>query len=1474
MFPSDYLGSPLDIQSLDSTTLPDRHQAALATVFAAIVGDAACPPPPAITHPSQAPSPSAVDNSLHLSQHESCILMFLFSALFLQLPSSVPRCGAAPGGTKSAADHVSHRLAAWRSSNPADLRQLFAHAGLCHDASGTPASPGPPSESPNASSGPALDRVDVQWTLGHRAGPNHHDDQADHTLANRNVAQTGHGSRAHTPGNLSASAPASKEEADKRLYRRVHHLIRKDRCGKALALLARLPFLDPAQPECRERVHALHPRADPERAAGATHADTADRLLASTPQADLPVAVSAAAICKAITLSPCESSPGPDGMRFEHLKSLLNLSKRSEAPLANAGTAALDALTAFVNTAANGQLPPEFRKPFLAARLFLLEKKPGEPTPRPIAVRGACARLVARALLVGRDSRIRDALGHQQLGVSASCGAEGIALAMRQYLQLNKHVIAWDAANAFNTIDRHAVLQQVAALFPDLLRWTAFAYSAETPLFAVSPTMATSVLDPLAHVFRFSSAEGVQQGDPLASLLFCLALKPALDELTAVLRVAEPPPDEQALVPQTLALDGAGARNLCSEPFVISALMDDIDVAASPAAALICIECLPHILKKHCNLEINWRKSIVHPPLPSHPDARATFSRACDRGGGTPTETHDGLRCLGVPISARTLDEGFRPPVGSDNYVQAFLDSACASATAKMDQIVAYVQWSATAVSHSATLAASSSRRGRARRRRGAAHFHRRPHTPPQHVLDGVCLLLHCVLPRLTYLLRVAPPQLTDKATQVFDTSFLRAFSTITGVDPESFQPMQRPLTPDQALRALQLSLPWRHGGAAIRSLHALRARAYTAGCVDAERIAVTLTAGPSSAGSATLEKLPFASELGFSAALRDVLRQASIADAEAHERYSRLPPWKARLTPAPGLNAIENGIKENCITVLARDPYWSSDRLRLQHSITLALETAAFQRGLNPPIPVGTVRSAVVQSGCNRLAALAMKGVGAWMRTVPVDPALSLTDAEYKDSIRYTFALPRVPAFRVGKRCPRGPSCALRGRRASLAAAPLMPTSGSPSRPDASSLAAAGSVSQALPVSDSHGLHSETCTGGLWSDRHDRIQDLFRDMGRDAGLSARLARVADLAHPAPSLQKADLVFTGFEDTDFHSNAFPPFDTTRPLVVDFTCAVLLDGKGAETAGADVSFLWKDPHAELKRKDDEKVRKHGAAAEAHHSTFWPAAVTLDYGLGRSATLLYKLLAAAARRNGHTMWRWHRTWRPRFAAYRARQRFATISHVLGAPPSCVSDPTPALAPRRRAHATAPDLDTDVSRALVPPSTAGSLQSPQIWPGEDAPGPLLTHDFQGPAHSHSSALHPADSSAGVNTGTTAFAAPPPSDGLASAMVGPLGGGTFNPGAVTGVGSGLASSPAASSPLGGFAAASASGLGVVDSGAVTGSVLAPSPSRRGSGSLSSLLPSGPLPPPPPLPSFSPSPTSPSRLPLPLPNHSPTSLS
>jgi hypothetical protein len=258
--------------------------------------------------------------------------------------------------------------------------------------------------------------------------------------------------------------------------------------------------------------------------------------------------VSLSDVCHAIAQSPRESCPGPDGLRFEHFKSLLALSKRPETFLNNAGTTALDAFTSFVNVAASGRLPQWYRDPFLAARLFLLQKQVGVLTPRPIAVRGVSARLVAKSLLVDREADIQKALGHQQVGVAVSCGAEGIALAMRQALRMHLHTVAWDAKNAFNSVDRHKVLEQTAALFPDLLEWTAFAYSNETPLFAVSST-APEGGDPLAHVVTFSSAEGVQQGDPLASLLFCLAVKPALDELTAELqktsdeeRAGPPPP--------------------------------------------------------------------------------------------------------------------------------------------------------------------------------------------------------------------------------------------------------------------------------------------------------------------------------------------------------------------------------------------------------------------------------------------------------------------------------------------------------------------------------------------------------------------------------------------------------------------------------------------------------------------------------------------------------------------------------------------------------------------------------------------------------------------------------------------------------------------------------------------------------------------------------------------------------------------
>jgi hypothetical protein len=61
-------------------------------------------------------------------------------------------------------------------------------------------------------------------------------------------------------------------------------------------------------------------------------------------------------------------------MRFEHFKAMVALSTSSSA-FADVGAASLDAFTGFVNLAAGGDLPDWYREPFLAARLFLLQKQ-------------------------------------------------------------------------------------------------------------------------------------------------------------------------------------------------------------------------------------------------------------------------------------------------------------------------------------------------------------------------------------------------------------------------------------------------------------------------------------------------------------------------------------------------------------------------------------------------------------------------------------------------------------------------------------------------------------------------------------------------------------------------------------------------------------------------------------------------------------------------------------------------------------------------------------------------------------------------------------------------------------------------------------------------------------------------------------------------------------------------------------------
>ena len=78
-----------------------------------------------------------------------------------------------------------------------------------------------------------------------------------------------------------------------------------------------------------------------------------------------------------------------------------------------------------------------------------------------------------------------------------------------------KVFVKLDLSNAFNALDRQALLRAVHEEFPGLAPWADWCYSRPSTLFLGKQTV--------------RSESGVQQGDPLGPLLFSLALQRAAE---------------------------------------------------------------------------------------------------------------------------------------------------------------------------------------------------------------------------------------------------------------------------------------------------------------------------------------------------------------------------------------------------------------------------------------------------------------------------------------------------------------------------------------------------------------------------------------------------------------------------------------------------------------------------------------------------------------------------------------------------------------------------------------------------------------------------------------------------------------------------------------------------------------------------------------------------------------------------------
>jgi len=109
-----------------------------------------------------------------------------------------------------------------------------------------------------------------------------------------------------------------------------------------------------------------------------------------------------------------------------------------------------------------------------------------------------------------------------QLGVGVKGGCEALIHAARHFLtnkDLDEAFVKLDFVNAFNSVRRDSLFEAVAQHRPDLLEYVLSSYATASVLWVGDSYI--------------MSAEGIQQGDPLGPLLFCLALNGPLLKIQA-----------------------------------------------------------------------------------------------------------------------------------------------------------------------------------------------------------------------------------------------------------------------------------------------------------------------------------------------------------------------------------------------------------------------------------------------------------------------------------------------------------------------------------------------------------------------------------------------------------------------------------------------------------------------------------------------------------------------------------------------------------------------------------------------------------------------------------------------------------------------------------------------------------------------------------------------------------------------------
>ena len=344
--------------------------------------------------------------------------------------------------------------------------------------------------------------------------------------------------------------------------------------------------------------------------ANPSHANAEQRLLEVFPSASFPdqlncqdtKLITAEQVTNAIKFSKKGSAPAFSGLRFDHLRALLQFHIAN--PVAE-----------LLNSILLQRIPDRFNSLLRTGICTMLSKDEQCSRVRPIVVMESYVRLLSKAIAWASVPDLIKHLPHQ-LGVGHRGGLQTAILASRVMSEKDPTDIKalLDLSNAFNSVSRATIRNQLDSILANDHPIRAY-----FNLMYCSPVCAKTRGD--AHVLASS---GVLQGDPLSPFLFCVALTPILNQAFSVMQ-----------------------EKLGS----VIAYIDDIQLHGPPDRVALAIStCRQHAAE--AGLELNIKKCTIYNPsntsLPDDP----VFNQITEK-------VADGVRVLGSPVGTAAFESDF-----------------------------------------------------------------------------------------------------------------------------------------------------------------------------------------------------------------------------------------------------------------------------------------------------------------------------------------------------------------------------------------------------------------------------------------------------------------------------------------------------------------------------------------------------------------------------------------------------------------------------------------------------------------------------------------------------------------------------------------------------------------------------------------------------------------------------------------------